>query len=52
MMLNIIATLALMLLIVALAAGLLNTEHPGRYMVAVVIAIIAALFLQDVGRWK
>ena len=51
MMLNIIATLALMLLIVALAAGLLNTEHPGRYTVAVVVAIIAALFLQGIRRW-
>ena len=51
MMLNIIAILALMFLIVALAAGLLNTEHPGRYMVAVVIAIIAALFLQGIRRW-
>ena len=51
MITNIIATLALMLLIVALAAGLLNTEHPGRYMVAVVIAIIAALFLQGIRRW-
>ena len=52
MLINIIAIFTLMLLIVALAVGLLNTEHPGRYTAAVVVAIIAALFLRGIGRWK
>ena len=52
MLINIIAIFTLMLLIVALAAGLLNTEHPGRYTAVVVVAIIAALFIRGIGRWK